>query len=60
VSVSLHVAENVEKWPPDSLHPTQGALPVLTLVSQPPLQLLLAFSSLAILPSTEFGAGDGV
>jgi hypothetical protein len=30
-------------------------LPVLKLVSQPPLQLLLDFSSLASLPNTEPG-----
>jgi hypothetical protein len=58
--VSLHVAEKVEKYPADSLHPFQGAFPVLKLVSQPPLQLLLAFSSLAIFPNTESGAADGV
>jgi hypothetical protein len=58
--VSLHVAENVEKWPPDSLHPTQGALAVLKLVSQPPLQLLLAFSSRAIFSNTEPGGADGL
>ncbi|WP_168195585.1 hypothetical protein [Bradyrhizobium sp. NAS80.1] len=60
MSVSLHVAEKVEKYPPDSLHPTQGAFPDLKLVSQPPLQLLLAFSSVASLPNIEFGAADGV
>jgi hypothetical protein len=32
----------------------------LKLVSQPPLQLLLAFSSLASFPSIESGAADGV
>jgi hypothetical protein len=34
-------------------------LPDLKLVSQPPLQLLLALSSFATFPMTEFGAGDG-
>jgi hypothetical protein len=33
-------------------------LPDLKLVSQPPLQLLLAFSSLASFPNTESGAAD--
>jgi len=37
-----------------------GALPVLKLVSQPPLQLLADASSFAILPITEPGAYDGV
>jgi hypothetical protein len=37
------------------LHPTQGALPDFKLVSQPPLQLLLACSSLAIFPCIESG-----
>ena len=59
--LSLHVAEKgpVVCPPPDSLHPTQGALPCLRLDSQPPLQLLATFSSLAILPNIESGAGDG-
>ena len=56
----MHVVEKVEFIPPEKLHPTQGASPVLKLVSQPPLQLLLAFSSLATLPNTESGAADGV
>jgi len=42
------------------LQPTQGALPVRKLVSQPPLQLLADFSSVAIRPITEPGANDGV
>ena len=58
--MSVHVDEKVEYHPPEKLHPTQGALPDLKLVSQPPLQLLLARSSLAILPSIEPGAADGV
>jgi hypothetical protein len=53
--VSRHVAEKVEKYPADSLHPTQGAFPDLKLVSQPPLQLLLIFSSFASFPNVEPG-----
>jgi hypothetical protein len=53
--VSRHVAEKVEKYPADSLHPTQGSFPVLKLVAQPPLQLLLSFSSLASFPNGEPG-----
>jgi hypothetical protein len=62
VRLSLHVAEKgpVVWSPPDSLHPTQGALPCGRLDSQPPLQLLATFSSLEILPNIESGAGDGV
>jgi hypothetical protein len=60
VIVSVHVAEKVEKYPPDSLHPTQGSFLVLKLVAQPPLQLLATFSSAAIFANTEPGAGDGV
>ena len=40
---------------PNSLHPTQGSFPVLKLVAQPPLQLLLSFSSLASFPKGEPG-----
>jgi hypothetical protein len=58
--VSVHVVENVEKYPPDSLHPTQGSFLVLKLVAQPPLQLLATFSSAAILANGEPGAGAGV
>jgi hypothetical protein len=58
--VSVHVGEKVEFHPPETLQPTQGALADFKLVSQPPLQLLLAFSSLASLPNTELGAADGV
>src|ERR1700761_3824522 len=40
-------------YPPvDSLHPIQGSLPDLKLVSQPPLQLLARASSEAILAMT--------
>jgi hypothetical protein len=56
--VSVHVDEKVEYHPPEKLHPTQGALPDLKLVSQPPLQLLLDFSSLASFPNIEPGAAD--
>jgi hypothetical protein len=42
------------------LHPTQGALPTLKLVSQPPLQLRASFSSLASLANGEPGANDAV
>lgn len=58
--LSLHVDENGPYAcpPADSLHPTQGSLPCGMLDSQPPLQLLATFSSAAILPSTESGAGD--
>ena len=55
MSVSLHVAEKLDASGPVSLHPTQGALPDLKLVSQPPLQLLAAFSSSAIFACTETG-----
>lgn len=58
----MHVGEKLEteSSPSEALHPTQGASPRLKLVSQPPLQLLLALSSLAIFPNTESGAADGV
>jgi hypothetical protein len=52
----VHVGEKVESSPPEKLHPIQGALPDLKLVSQPPLQLLLALSSFASFPNTESGA----
>lgn len=60
--LSLHVAEKGPCVcpPADSLHPTQGRLPCGRLDSQPPLQLLATFSSLAILPNIESGAGAGV
>ena len=55
--LSLHVDEKgpVVCPPPDSLHPTQGALPCLRLDSQPPLQLLEILSSLASFPNVEPG-----
>jgi hypothetical protein len=56
----LHVDEKVEFHPPDSLQPNQGALPDLKLVAQPPLQLLAALSSLAILGIIGPCAADGV
>ena len=58
----MHVGEKLETEfsPSEVLHPTQGALPFLKLVSQPPLQLLLDRSSLAILPNIEPGAADGL
>jgi hypothetical protein len=55
VSVSRHVAEKTDKYPADSLHPIQGSFPTLKLVAQPPLQLLLIFSSLASFPNGEPG-----
>jgi hypothetical protein len=53
VSVSVHVAENVPKYPADSLHPIQASLPVLPLVWQPPLQLLEILSSWASFPNVD-------
>jgi hypothetical protein len=51
----VQVAEKVEKYPADSLHPIQASLPVLPLVWQPPLQLLEILSSLASFPNVEPG-----
>ena len=42
---------------PDAEHPTQGWLPFGKLVAQPPEQLLMDLSSLAIFPSTDSCAG---
>ncbi|HTB04787.1 MAG TPA: hypothetical protein VK804_30320 [Bradyrhizobium sp.] len=51
----MHVAEKVEEYPADSLHPIQGSLPVGMLVWQPPLQLLEILSSLASFSNVELG-----
>ena len=53
--MSVHVAEKVEEYPADSLHPIQASLPVLPLVWQPPLQLLEILSSLASFSNVELG-----
>jgi hypothetical protein len=42
---------------PDAEHPTQGWLPFGKLVAQPPEQLLMDLSSLAIFPNTDSCAG---
>jgi hypothetical protein len=54
----LHVGEYV---PADPEHPSQGAPPYLKLVTQPPTQLPVVFSSLASFADTDPGAdGDWV
>jgi hypothetical protein len=54
----LHVEDNAGHA--DDEHPIQGALPVLKLVTQPPVQLLKVLSSFASLVMTVVGALDDV
>ena len=52
----LHVDDNTGQ--PDPEHPTQGALPDLKLVAQPPAQLPVAFGSIAAGDIVDADGGD--
>jgi hypothetical protein len=54
----LHVDDNAGQ--PDPEHPTQGALPDLKLVAQPPAQLPLVFARLASCVVGDIANGVGV
>jgi hypothetical protein len=54
----LHVVDSAGQA--DTLHPFQGALPVLKLVEQPSMQLVFILSSLAILAKSESGIAEAV